>query len=258
MGNAPASEKCGSSAPAGQPLGLPEDACCLKCGYLLRGLSAPRCPECGREFDPADRSTYGPFVSWVRRWQRRYSGPPSWPKTTVIIGASAWFFEGFTRPCEFRDMALDRWVLLATIWLVVALDYSVTIVASVTYGSQMAGVPKGRWYDAAARWALTPAALLLVFLCVASSGPADLRFAVSRPALENAARDMLLGKQVHTPRRIGLYWIWRAGVLGNGVGFKTGTFRGFAAGFECRWPANLPRTRDSLERTAPTWQRTRW
>ena len=26
---------------------------CLKCGYDIRGLSTPRCPECGGEFDPA-------------------------------------------------------------------------------------------------------------------------------------------------------------------------------------------------------------
>ena len=26
---------------------------CLKCGYDIRGLSTPRCPECGEEFDPA-------------------------------------------------------------------------------------------------------------------------------------------------------------------------------------------------------------
>jgi hypothetical protein len=32
----------------------PESALCLKCNYPLRGLTSRRCPECGREFDPAD------------------------------------------------------------------------------------------------------------------------------------------------------------------------------------------------------------
>lgn len=27
--------------------------CCSTCGYSLRGLPLPRCPECGTEFDPA-------------------------------------------------------------------------------------------------------------------------------------------------------------------------------------------------------------
>ena len=30
---------------------------CLGCGYALRGLAEPRCPECGRTFDPNDPMT---------------------------------------------------------------------------------------------------------------------------------------------------------------------------------------------------------
>jgi hypothetical protein len=37
---------------------LDDNARCLKCGYLLRGLSRHECPECGQAFDPADPSTY--------------------------------------------------------------------------------------------------------------------------------------------------------------------------------------------------------
>ncbi len=31
---------------------------CLTCGYILDHLPAPRCPECGRKFDPDDTATY--------------------------------------------------------------------------------------------------------------------------------------------------------------------------------------------------------
>lgn len=31
---------------------------CLSCHYDLRNLAEHRCPECGREFDPSDSSTY--------------------------------------------------------------------------------------------------------------------------------------------------------------------------------------------------------
>lgn len=31
---------------------------CLGCGYILEGLPEPRCPECGRAFDPHDPVTY--------------------------------------------------------------------------------------------------------------------------------------------------------------------------------------------------------
>ncbi len=40
----------------------PEPKRCLGCGYILEHLPEPRCPECGRGFDPADRRTYGPAV----------------------------------------------------------------------------------------------------------------------------------------------------------------------------------------------------
>jgi hypothetical protein len=258
MGNAPASDKRDCSAPVGKTLGLPEDACCLKCGYLLRGLSKPRCPECGRYFDRADPCTYGPLPRRVTRWQQRYAGTPSWPKVTVIFAASLYFLEGSTRPGAFRDAGSDSWQLTAALWLGVALDYAVTIAASVSSAWQMGRVSKGQRYGAALRWMLIPAALLLVFLCAASSSPADLRFAASRPALERAARDVLLGRQVPTPRRIGLYWIWRIGVLDESVGFKTGTSRGDAAGFECRWPPSSPLTQGNMQRAPPTWQRQRW
>ena len=47
---------------------------CRKCRYDLQGLSEPKCPECGAEFDPADSKTYlaapapeSPFADAVLR-----------------------------------------------------------------------------------------------------------------------------------------------------------------------------------------------
>ena len=37
---------------------IPPEARCLTCGYLLRGLPEPVCPECGRRFDPLDAATF--------------------------------------------------------------------------------------------------------------------------------------------------------------------------------------------------------
>lgn len=37
---------------------MPADATCLRCGYALVHLQHPRCPECGRAFDPRYASTY--------------------------------------------------------------------------------------------------------------------------------------------------------------------------------------------------------
>ena len=37
---------------------MPCTMTCLKCGYVLAGISTNRCPECGRPFDPADSRTF--------------------------------------------------------------------------------------------------------------------------------------------------------------------------------------------------------
>lgn len=46
---------------------------CLDCGHDLCGLPVPRCPECGRVFDPADPSTFGNNLRAPRlpRWLKR-------------------------------------------------------------------------------------------------------------------------------------------------------------------------------------------
>ncbi len=43
--------------------GRPNPWECLECGYLLYGLTEPRCPECGRVFDPAVLNTIHPPIS---------------------------------------------------------------------------------------------------------------------------------------------------------------------------------------------------
>ena len=55
---------------ASPPPPLPEPLarhvpCCAGCGYLLVKLPEDRCPECGREFDPSEISTYA-FTNWYR------------------------------------------------------------------------------------------------------------------------------------------------------------------------------------------------
>lgn len=44
--------------------GLPH---CAKCGYILHGTSAPRCPECGTGFDAEMKSATGPTIPQVMR-----------------------------------------------------------------------------------------------------------------------------------------------------------------------------------------------
>jgi predicted RNA-binding Zn-ribbon protein involved in translation (DUF1610 family) len=54
-------------------LNMPEQARCLGCGYSLRGLETPVCPECGREFDPQDTRTFdaNPARRQRKKWIKR-------------------------------------------------------------------------------------------------------------------------------------------------------------------------------------------
>ncbi len=69
-----------ANEPTNLGLDLPEQARCQHCGYQLRGLIDPRCPECGTPFDvqaiwakfrPRERL---PFDQTAARWL----SPPSW------------------------------------------------------------------------------------------------------------------------------------------------------------------------------------
>lgn len=45
-------------AASSPPSSGPRPMHCRSCGYILIGLSEPRCPECGRAFDPHDPATF--------------------------------------------------------------------------------------------------------------------------------------------------------------------------------------------------------
>jgi hypothetical protein len=79
-----------AEAPASE--NAPRLGLCLDCGYALHGLPTPRCPECGREFDPFDPATMNmgralsPLAQWVL-------GPVSWPVnllTWAALGFALW------------------------------------------------------------------------------------------------------------------------------------------------------------------------
>ena len=72
------------------PLAIPENARCRKCGYALRGLTAFRCPECGRAFDPANARS---FDTSPPGWRRK-----RWIKRAVVTaGLIAALFAVFPR-----------------------------------------------------------------------------------------------------------------------------------------------------------------
>jgi hypothetical protein len=62
---------------------------CRKCGYQLVGLSANRCPECGRVFDPTDPRTFHRRARepGLWRWMRRIA---LLMLTLVLLAGGGW------------------------------------------------------------------------------------------------------------------------------------------------------------------------
>jgi hypothetical protein len=63
---------------------------CLDCNYSLRGLAESRCPECGREFNIQDPTTFNNArpLRWI---DRKMLKPISWPMFTIIGLACAFY-----------------------------------------------------------------------------------------------------------------------------------------------------------------------
>ena len=68
---------------------------CRRCGYELRGLTIPRCPECGRAFDPTNPKTFRRRP--IRRWLRHVKRAAIVLGSIVLLLAAVWgwFFWGW-------------------------------------------------------------------------------------------------------------------------------------------------------------------
>lgn len=65
----------------------PSHARCLKCNYPLHSLPTHICPECGKEFNPADAATMnlGRIPGPIARWLLRRAG---WPTLLLAVAAT--------------------------------------------------------------------------------------------------------------------------------------------------------------------------
>ncbi len=181
---------------------IPTDAVCLGCGYRLRGLGDPICPECGRSFDPDDATTFGPGTT-SRFWQR-CARPP-----TAI---DCWFLAGL---CSYalvtasgasrRSSDLDILpILMLPLWAGAIAMYLVRFTASLREALRATAPPqsrKHRW-----RWMVMPLCVLLPVSSFLYPWPLMLRFRLSQEAFDTAVKDYRAGS--FTRRRwVGLYYV---------------------------------------------------
>ncbi len=69
---------------------------CRRCGYALAGLAEPRCPECGRAFDPDDPRTVARRADhWQRSRRNLRAGVLMALLAGTVLGFYAWLYEGW-------------------------------------------------------------------------------------------------------------------------------------------------------------------
>jgi hypothetical protein len=158
---------------------------CLDCDYPLRGLATPRCPECGRAFDPNDSWTMnvGRPMRRALRWLLR--PPGRWTVAAAIVAAAVVVSDGNPGPTKWNrtELGLVLWAVIGIAWAARSLLRQA--VARV-YRQRL------RYDPAAARRKVVAQWLFVVsVLCVYSGLPSYVRFFVLRPGLERVARAQL-------------------------------------------------------------------
>jgi len=122
---------------------MPVDARCIDCRYSLVGLPEPRCPECGRTFDPSDLQSF-------RNGARR--------SALVVLAAEMW------RRHHRRVIKAGTWA--GAVWLSWALfEWSEGTLSDFFWIPAAWLLFRRRWVGAALAVALSPAVVLLLIQC---------------------------------------------------------------------------------------------
>jgi hypothetical protein len=239
---------------------MPENAACLKCGYMLRGLEHNTCPECGHNFDPTDPRTFK-IPRETTLWRRWAKPPPSWHVFSILVMAvyvtyASSLPEGapYLSLFGFGCVALPASVLLA-LWIIV--DYVARVVAVVyVHSEQDSGLARNKVsIFNRCRWAVAPLSMLLLCTVAVSDWPMRIRFSQSKQALQAAANAYPVGAvPTREQRWIGWYYVLEIRVDGSGVMIVTS--QPFdPVGFVYR-PSD-PRPNDA-RRIAPCWYVEEW
>jgi hypothetical protein len=173
---------------------------CLDCNYPLRDLPQPRCPECGRTFNPADATTFNPGRP-VPRYAAWAVGPISWPIYFIAIAACAvtlWRarLPGIT--FSWKSPTIIGWAGLATVWLLWPLARRLVL--------RHHGWPAVVIKPMGKRYWIVPLVIAAMIATTATRLPKNLAFRASRPSLDRLAADVLANPQARFANRwVGLF-----------------------------------------------------
>src|SRR5438128_3659245 len=157
---------------------------CLACNYSLHGLPMPRCPECGREFDPADPATMNmgreltPAMKWLL-------GPLRWPISAVTVCSLLFALWAARLPGGLVRNSMSLWILVAIgmLWLVWP-------VVRLIVGKRC-GWPQSLLMRGQRQRVLVGVVVLAAAGAVWRNAPLKSALMVSRPSMDRMARKLL-------------------------------------------------------------------
>ena len=181
-----------------QPIGL-----CLDCNYPLWGLPTPRCPECGREFDPFDASTMlmGRELSPLAQWAL---GPLRWPVSLLSFGAMIYALWMARLPGRQIVHSMSIYILasLGLFWLMWPFVR--------LYFARKHGWPHSLLMRGQKQRVLVGVALLLATAAIVYELPLRASFHFSRPAMDKMAKNLLASPEPYADDQwLGVYYATR-------------------------------------------------
>lgn len=205
---------------------IPETASCLGCGYALRGLEGHVCPECGRAFDPSDKSTYREPGRPIG-WRRLAKAPPLWHLAgipTFMVAYPYWSSVpgGLLAGLGFRTLVVGPTGILIALGF--AADYVARVVAVICDRRRASMDRGGTPLRNRLRWAVTPLCVAVLVSAAVTRWPMRVRFQLSRDAFERVVRQLETGADPRSQTgRIGLFQVRSITRYGTrGVYFQTG------------------------------------
>jgi hypothetical protein len=188
---------------------------CLDCNYPLRDLPTPRCPECGRAFDPGDSTTFNPgrpvpaYAAWA-------VGPISWPVYLVAIaacGVTLWRARLPGIAFSWISPTMIGWEALALLWLLWPLVRRLVL---LHYGWPTVVIkPMGRRH-----W-VVPLIMVAMVGAMAMKLPKTFAFRASRAAMDQLAAEVMANPQAKVDNRwVGVFQAKNIRALPGGSGVK--------------------------------------
>ena len=165
---------------------VPEDCDwqCLKCGYQLRGLIEPRCPECGLDFTPGEPWTYRSHQAKLEQLAREpLPTPPGRTFHRLYVASAIALLFGLSAPggCLFPpSLGLVGLAILAAYWIAKYTRY-------LAIARRISRITK-RPMPSRMGWAFPSQLTLVIVLLCAFEIPLRVGFILNKPFLDRTVR----------------------------------------------------------------------